>query len=201
MEKSICFRDFEERDIDFIYKCKNDEKLNSFIVGQWHPFTYEEATKWVHGCMGEHENYKFWAVCTNDKEQKIIGWVSLSHIDRVNRNVCFHGIVIGDKDYQDGTAWIESYQLIFEKAFLDMGFDSLYGSHLSIHPASGIIANSMFMSEDGIEHNAVEKDGELIDLVKVSIDKETYMKHLEKGEYEFGQIQKRILNYYRQNKK
>lgn len=201
MEKSICFRDFEERDIDFIYKCKNDEKLNSFIVGQWHPFTYEEATKWVHGCMGEHENYKFWAVCTNDKEQKIIGWVSLSHIDRVNRNVCFHGIVIGDKDYQDGIAWIESYQLIFEKVFLDMDFDSLYGSHLSIHPASGIIADSMFMTEDGVEHNAVEKDGKLIDLVKVSIDKDTYMKHFENGEYEFGQIQKRILKYYRQNKK
>ena len=43
MEKTVCFRDFEVRDIDFIYKCKNDEKLNSMIVGQWHPFTYEEA--------------------------------------------------------------------------------------------------------------------------------------------------------------
>ena len=51
MERTVCFRDFEERDIDFIYKCKNDEKLNSMIVGPWHPFTYEEAAKWVHGLL------------------------------------------------------------------------------------------------------------------------------------------------------
>ena len=59
MEKTVLFRDFEERDIDFVYRCKNDEKLNSMIVGEWHPFTYEEAVKRVHGCMGEHETYKY----------------------------------------------------------------------------------------------------------------------------------------------
>ena len=47
----VLFRNFEERDIDFIYKCKNDEKLNELTVGQFHKFTYEEAEKWVHGCM------------------------------------------------------------------------------------------------------------------------------------------------------
>ena len=26
-EYSICFRDFEERDIDFVLKCKNDDSL------------------------------------------------------------------------------------------------------------------------------------------------------------------------------
>lgn len=198
MKRSICFRDFEERDIDFIYKCKNDEKLNSLIVGQWHPFTHEEATKWVHGCMGEHETYKFWAVCTNDDVQKIIGWVSLSNIDKENRNVCFHGIVIGDKDYQDGIAWIESYQLIFEKVFLEMQFESLYGSHLSIHTASSIMADSMFMTKDCIEPKAVERNGKFIDLVKVSINKKTYMEHFTNGSYEFAQIQKRVLKYYKQ---
>ena len=117
MERTVCFRDFEERDIDFIYKCKNDEKLNSMIVGQWHPFTHEEATKWVHGCMGEHETYKFWAIATNDEEKRIVGWVSISNIDKVNQSVCFHGIVIGDPMYRDGFAWIESYLFILEYVF------------------------------------------------------------------------------------
>lgn len=73
MPPTVIFRDFEERDIDFIYRCKNDEKLNSMIVGQWHPFTYEEACDWVHGCMGEHETYKFWAIATNDEEKRLTG--------------------------------------------------------------------------------------------------------------------------------
>ena len=106
MERTVCFRDLEERDIDFIYKCKNDEKLNSMIVGQWHPFTYEEAAKWVHGCMGEHETYKFWAIATNDEEKRIVGWISLSNIYKVNRSACSHGIVIADPAYRNGLSWI-----------------------------------------------------------------------------------------------
>ena len=62
MERTVCFRDFEERDIDFIYKCKNDEKLNSMIVGQSKAFSYEDAVQWVHGCIGSHDIFKFWAV-------------------------------------------------------------------------------------------------------------------------------------------
>ena len=117
MERTVCFRDFEERDIDFIYKCKNDEKLNSMIVGQWHPFTYEEAAKWVHGCMGEHETYKFWAIATNDEEKRIVGWVSISNIDKVNRSACSHGIVIADPAYRNGLSWIEAILFIYEQFF------------------------------------------------------------------------------------
>ena len=51
-DENPLFRDFEERDIDFIYHCKNDEKLNSMIVGQWYPFTYEEAVKWYKKAVG-----------------------------------------------------------------------------------------------------------------------------------------------------
>ena len=112
MVNTITFRDFEEHDIDFVYKCKNDAKLNSMIVGDFHPFTYEEAEKWVHGCMGEHETFKFWAVCTKDKEQRIIGWVSLSNINKNESSAFFHGIVIADPDYRDGLAWIESYLFV-----------------------------------------------------------------------------------------
>ena len=88
MERSVLFRDFEERDIDFIYKWKNDEKLNSLIVGEFKKMSYEEAVNWVHGCMGEHETYKYWAICTNDDEKRIVGWVSLSSIDKVNQSAC-----------------------------------------------------------------------------------------------------------------
>ena len=32
MSRVVEFRKFEERDIDFIYRCKNNEKLNSSIL-------------------------------------------------------------------------------------------------------------------------------------------------------------------------
>ena len=111
MERTVLFRDFEERDIDFVYQCKNDEKLNSMVVGQWHPFTREEAKQWVYGCMGVHDSYRFWAICTNDNEKRIVGWISLSNIDNETKRAHFHGIVIADPLYRDVQPLLYSWHI------------------------------------------------------------------------------------------
>lgn len=195
MEKTVCFRDFEERDIDFIYKCKNDEKLNSMIVGQWHPFTYEEATKWVHGCMGEHDTYKFWAIATNDEEKRIVGWVSLSKIDRSNHSAHFHGIVIGDDSYRDGNAWIESYLFIFEYAFEHLKIHRLTGSYLAGHPMTSYISLAMNFKEEGLFRDAVYKNERYYDEIFVSILDSDYHSYKDKGGYGFYNIVSNIIKY------
>ena len=49
---SIKFREFENRDIDFVYHCKNDENLSRLIVGEFKPISKSEAIQWVEGCKG-----------------------------------------------------------------------------------------------------------------------------------------------------
>lgn len=192
MNHTVLFRDFEERDIDFIYRCKNDEKLNSQIVGEYRPFTYEEATKWVYGCMGEHESYKFWAVCTNDSDKRIVGWVSLADIDKTNKSACFHGVVIADKDYQDGFAWIESYLFIYHYVFEVLNFNRIYGSRLVEHKQTNTLGYVLFSYREGILRQAVWKDGRFHDLVIGSVLSSEYFEHKEKGDYEMRAILKRI---------
>lgn len=192
MEPTVLFRDFEERDIDFIYKCKNDERLNSMIVGQYHPFSYEDAVKWVHGCMGEHDTYKFWAICTNDDEKRIVGWVSLSNIDKMNQSACFHGIVIGDKLYRDGTAWIESYLFIYHYVFETLSFNRLYGSNIEDQKASTCIGYAMFEIPEGIARQAIYKNGKYNNVIYMSILKDEYLIHKNNGDFELNKIIYRI---------
>lgn len=192
MESTVSFRDFEERDIDFIYRCKNDEKLNNLVVGQYHPFTYDEARKWVEGCMGEHDTYKFWAICTNDEEQRIIGWISLSNIDRQNKSACFHGIVIGDENYHDGFAWIESYLFIMKYTFEVLRLNRLYGSSLVGHKISNHASEVFLWTTEGFMRQAVLKNGRFYDLKWGSILKDEYFQHLSEGEYTTRSILKRI---------
>lgn len=198
MESSVSFRDFEERDIDFIYKCKNDQKLNSTIVGSFKPFSYEDATKWVHGCMGEHETYKFWAMCTNDADQRIVGWVSLSEIDTNNKSACFHGIVIGDEDYHDGFTWIESYLFVYKYAFEVLNLNRVYGTCLIEHKQSTRIGKILYAEREGVLRQALFKDGKFHDLAIGSLLKEEYLKHKENGDYEMKAIIKRI-SYLKKN--
>lgn len=194
MEPTVIFRDFEERDIDFIYRCKNDEKLNSMIVGQYHPFTYEEATQWVHGCMGEHETYKFWAIATNDDEKRIVGWVSLSQIDYSNKSACFHGIVIGDSDYRDGMAWIESVSFIHEYVFETLKFNRVYGSCRADHKLSKRMAEAMFNYNEGIYREALYSNGLYVDVLAHSLLAREYFEHKEKGDYELSKVIRRLAS-------
>jgi RimJ/RimL family protein N-acetyltransferase len=199
MKPYVLFRDFEERDIDFIYKCKNDEHLNSMIVGKYKPFSYDDAVKWVHGCMGEHDTYKFWAVCTNDDERRIVGWVSISQIDYENQSVCFHGIVIGDKAYNDGFAWIESHIFVFQYCFEILKMNRVYSESLVGHRNSNNIGKIIYLMTEGIKRQAVYKNGKFYDVLFVSLLKDEYFEHKNNGDYEMKAILKRI-SYLRKNK-
>lgn len=201
MEKTVLFRDFEERDIDFIYRCKNDESLNSMIVGQFKPFSYEDAVKWVHGCMGEHDTYKFWAIATNDEEKRIIGWTSLSSIDYNNKSVHFHGIVIADKCYQDGFAWIETYLFIMDYCFEKLMFNRLTGSYISKHPMSGVISESLNFRIEGVFRESVCKNGLYLDETFVAILRDEYIEHLNNGDYEFYTIVSNIIKNKKNKRK
>ena len=201
MDNTVLFRDFEDRDIYFIYKCKNDEKLNSKIVGGFHPFTYEEAVKWVHGCMGEHETYKFWAVCTHDDEKRIVGWVSISQIDRKNHSACFHGIVIADEDYRNGLAWIESYLFIHEQAFEVMGLNRLYGTCRVDNKLSMQMGPAMFSQKEGILREAIYDNGQYVDLYASALLAKDYFMHKQNGDYEIPKIIRRIVLAKKQSRK
>lgn len=196
---TVLFRDFEERDIDFIYRCKNDEKLNSMIVGQWHPFSYEEATRWVHGCMGYHETYKFWAIATNDAEKRIVGWVSLSEIDKMNESAFYHGIVIADKKYKDGFAWLESYLFIMKYVFEELGFNRLHGSSIVGHEISNSASDIFLWTQEGVLRQAIKKNGIYCDIKISSILRSEYMENKENGEYEFVKILRRIKQLKKNN--
>ncbi len=200
MEKTVSFRDFEERDIDFIYKCKNDEKLNSMIVGEFHPLSYQEAVKWVHGCMGEHETYKFWAVCTNDEEKRIIGWVSLSQIDKVNKSVCSHGIVIADPDYRNGLAWVESILYIHKQVFEVMKMNRIYGSCRLDHKLSVHLGEALFKKQEGIFREALYRDGKFVDVLFSSMLAKEYFEHKEKGDFELDKVIRRLVKIGRDKK-
>lgn len=192
MNNTVCFRDFEERDIDFIYKCKNDEKLNSMIVGDFYPFTYDEAVKWVRGCMGEHESFKFWAIATNDDEKRIVGWASISGIDHVNKKACGHGIVIADPDYKDGMAFIECHLFLLKYVFEILHFNRYYGESLVGHKDSNFMEEVMFLTIEGVRRQAYFKNGRFYDSHITAILKDDYFAHKENGDYSIASIIKRI---------
>lgn len=202
MDYTISFRDFEERDIDFVYKCKNNEKLNSMIVGSWHPYTYEEAVKWVHGCMGEHDTFKFWAICTKDEIQRIVGWVSLSSIDRENKSVCHYGLVLADNEYNDGSAMFESMYFTMSYAFDELRMHRLYGCCFSDHKISPYFLSALGFVKEGVQRDAVLRNGRFSDVSDYAILRPEFENNRNSGLYEIDELTSRfVLGVKKQRRK
>lgn len=198
---TVDFREFEDRDVDFVLRCKNDAQLNSRTVGAYKPMSREEAVRWVQGCMGDHPSYKYWAVCTNDDERRIVGWVSLSQIDKANQSACFHGIVIGDPQYRDGAAWIESYLFIIDYAFEVLGVNRLFGSRLDNQNLTAMMGQAVHFTVEGVRREAVFRDGAFHDVYCTSILRSEYIRHKADGEFCFARVMASLMKIARTARK
>lgn len=197
MEKTVFFRAFEEEDIDAIYQWKNDDELNKLTVGLNRKVCRDDVAKWVRSKMPHNPYEVFWAICPKDAPNKIIGYAQLTEIHFINSSANFSGIMIGDKDYQDGFAWLETYLFVMEYAFERLGLNRLYGASILGHKDSNGIGKYLFWTKEGIMRQAVFKNGVFFDLLLGSILKKEYFLHKNNGDYEIKAILKRIRDYKR----
>ncbi len=200
MEKTVYFRAFEASDAPLIYQWMNDDDLKKRSVGLNRRICMDEALEWVKARM-HHDPYQaWWAICVKDTD-KMIGYMSLTDIHYINRSANFSGIVIGDKAYQDGLAWIQSYLFLYEYAFDRLGLNRVYGTYLIDHTTTSFIGPVLFTQREGVLRQAYYKDGRFHDAAIGSLLREDYIAHKEKGEYELDAVIKRMLAKIRENRK
>ncbi len=199
MEKTVYFRAFEEEDIDAIYKWKNDDELNKLTVGLNRKICRDDVAKWVRSRMPHNPYEVYWAICANDGTKKIIGYAQLTEIHFINSSANFSGIVIGDKNYQNGFAWLETYLFIMEYAFERLGLNRLYGSSIIGHKDSNNISKLLFWTREGTLRQAIFKNGRFYDVAISSILKTEFFDHKLKGHYELKSILKRLRNLKKDN--
>jgi len=200
MGKTVFFRTFEEEDIDAIYHWKNDDELNKMTVGLNRKICRDDVAKWVRSKMPHNPYEVYWAICANDETKKIIGYAQLTEIHFINSSANFSGIVIGDRAYQDGFAWIETYLFIMEYAFERLGLNRLCGSSILGHKDSNNIGKLLFWTKEGVLRQAVFKNGIYYDLNLGSILKNEYFSHKENGDFELRAILKRLRSIRQNNK-
>ena len=201
MEKTVMFRTFEESDVESIYKWLNDDNLTKMSVGLSRRISYEEAENWVKSRKNHNPYQVFWAICPINEPEKIIGYACLTDIHYINSSANFSGIVIGDTNYNDGLAWIETYLFIYEYVFDRLNLNKLYGHAIMGHRSSNIIAEATYQKQEGLLREAVYKNGRFYDLASYGILKKEYLEHKEAGDFEIMKIIRHIGKLNKQQKK
>ena len=200
MEKTVYFRAFEEEDAELIYKWMNDDELKKLSVGVNRRLCRDEALDWVKARMRDDRYNVWWAICAKDSN-KMIGYLSLNNIHYINRSAEFGGLIIGDKEYQDGFAWIESYLFLYEYAFERLGMNRVSGNNIVDHSTSSFIGSIFFAQKEGVLRQAYYKNGRFYDAVIGSVLSQDYFAHKAQGDYELDAIMKRMMNKIRESKK
>ena len=114
------------------------------------------------------------------------------NIHYINRSAEYGGLIIGDKRFHDGFAWIESYLFVYEYAFERLGLNRVYGVRLAEHKQTKAIGMAMFSQTEGILRQAAYKNGKYHDLAIGSLLSSEYFYHKEQGDYEIPAIIRRI---------
>ena len=192
MEKTVYFRAFEEEDAPLLYQWMNDDGLKQLSVGLNKRVCREEVEEWIRA-RKRHNPYQAWfAICALESNE-MIGYMCLTDIHYINSSAYFSGILIGDPNYRDGRAYIESYLFMFEYAFERLNLNRLYGTALADHKLSVTMAEVMYQKTEGVLRQSIFKNGKYHDEVVCAILKDEYYQHKENGDFEMSSILKRIL--------
>lgn len=191
MEKTIFFRAFEPEDAILIHQWKNSDELNELTIGLNKKTSLEEDQQWVNAHKDHHPYYAYWAICAKDTG-KMIGYASLVNIHYINSSAETGAILIGDPNYNDGFAWIESVLYLFEYAFERLNLNRVYGQSLVGHKISNLVEPLMFMQQEGVLRQAAFKNGRYYDISFAGILKSEYYSHKEAGDYELPAVIRRI---------
>jgi len=199
MEKTVYFRAFEEEDAKLIHQWKNDDELNVLTVGLNKKTCFEEDLEWVKSHMYHHPYSAYWAICSKETG-KMIGWACLTNIHYINSSAETGAIVIGDPEYNDGFAWVETVLFLFEYAFERLGLNRVYGESLLGHKISNLVEGLMFMTREGVFRQAAFKNGRFYDISYAAILKDEYFAHKEAGDYEIPAIIRRLKKLRKESK-
>ena len=191
MENIVYFRTLEEEDYILIHKWYNDDDLKKLSVGLNRRLSLEEARQWVLKRRGPLQYEVWWAICSV-KDNRLVGYASLNSIHYINRTAEFGGIVIGDPEFRDGLAWIQTYMFVFEYAFQRLNLNRLSGAYIEAHPQTSVISKAFFFQREGLRREAIFKNGKYYDLAESGILASEYYEHLQNGDYEIRNIIKRI---------
>ena len=199
MEKTVYFRAFEEEDARLIHQWKNDDELNVLTVGLNKKTCFDEDLEWVKSHMYHHPYSAYWAICSKETG-KMIGWACLTNIHYINSSAETGAIVIGDPEYNDGFAWVETVLFLFEYAFERLGLNRVYGESLLGHKISNLVEGLMFMTREGVFRQAAFKNGRFYDISYAAILKDEYFAHKEAGDYEIPAIIRRLKKLRKESK-
>ena len=179
----VYLRLLEPEDAELTYKWRDDDNLQKMLCAPIRFNSKELERNWAKHYSTNDSRDIYLAICLIENDQ-MIGWYSINQIDFRNRKCHCGGIVIGEIKYRDGFAYREAGDLAFKYIINELNMNRITGSCLKEHVLSRADMEASYWKLEGIERQAIFKNGQYHDICHYAILRDEYFEHLRNGDYD-----------------
>jgi RimJ/RimL family protein N-acetyltransferase len=158
------------------YQWFSDPETTSFLGDRWWPNTIESQLSFFNSIKGSKDRLVL-MICDMSSDLPI-GVCNLNAISWVHRNAEI-ALVIGNKNYRNGTYAIETLSLLLQIAFNRLNLLNLKSTHISSNPYTPLLEKMFGFIEAGRLSNFLFSNGDFFDLVITHLTKSNWVKRNE----------------------
>jgi ribosomal-protein-alanine N-acetyltransferase len=179
--RSIYLRGHERADLDTNwYQWFNDAEITRYMYQRVFPNTYEGQVQFYDHLLSDKD--KIQLAIIHQRTGKLIGVISISNIDWVNRSGEI-AVVIGEKEYQGHKHGLEAMALMMYHGFTKMNLNRIWaGQHIGLKTWKEALQKYLCFETEGTLRQAMFSDGQYFDVVIIGALAKDFIKRLsEKG--------------------
>ena len=159
------------------YNWFNDEVNTDTMQQHYFPNTKEKQLNFYKSQI-ENNSSKIQLGILHSKDNILIGVISLSNINYLNRSAEF-GVLVGEKKYKNFNYFIEAARLIINHGFETLNLNRI-SSGTIVKEIDTMFCKVLGFTHEGIFKEAVFKNGKYVDVYSHALLKKNYTKKIKK---------------------
>ena len=165
-------RELERKDIQEINIWRNQYELINMLGAPFRYINSEVDMKWFEDYMGSRGNAVRCAIVEKEND-RILGLVSLTNIDFINRSAQFH-IMIGLEENQNKGLGTFALKEMLRHAFYNMNLERVELTVLESNKRARHLYEKHGFVQEGIKRHSIYKNGRYADMVMYAALKNEY---------------------------
>lgn len=178
--KKVILRAVEREDIEMLRELSNDPEFEKMVVGWSFPISKKDQEEWFQSCNLNQNTVRF---IIETKADGAVGMIGLRDIDWKNGVASGGGMRIAKKDLRTKGIATDAWMTQLRYAFEELRLNRVNGSALEYNEASLRVCEKVGFKVEGIQREAVYKNGKYHNVVQLGVLKADYEAVVEANGY------------------
>lgn len=178
--KKVLLRALEEEDLEMLRVLTNSPDFEKMVVGWSFPISRKNQEDWFSRCKNDSSVLRYTIVTEADGP---VGMIGLKDIDWKNGVASGLGMRIAKKELRTHGLATDAWMTLMRYAFYELRLNRINGSALAYNKASLHVCEKVGFKVEGVQRQAIYKNGTFIDLVMLGCLRSDYEEAVLKSHY------------------